>query len=97
MADFGLCPNDRLGLNESPADRLGIKKAAREETDSSPCCQCIVWGYPLIRDKYGYCSSVSFGSRRGVRTHGCRHGDDDDDNTRSKRFFILFPIIVSEV
>ena len=82
MADFGLCPNDRLGLNESPAalaasvlfgviPRFGINTV-------------IVLQFPSAADE----AFALMGADTAMMM---------TDNTRSKRFLILFPIIVSEV
>ena len=42
-------------------------------------CRCrhdlLAWHLVVL---FGKCRILGDGSRRGVRTHGCRHGDDDD-------------------
>ena len=97
MSDFGLCPNDRFGLNESPADRLGDKKAAREETDSCPCCQCMFGVIPRFGINTVIVLQFPSAADEAFALMGADTAMMMTDNTRSKRFLILFPIIVSEV
>ena len=97
MADFGLCPDDRFELNESPADRLGIKKQ-QERKQIPALAASVLFG---VIPRFGINTVIVLQFPSAADEAFALMGADPammmTDNTRSKRFLILFPIIVSEV